>query len=120
MARKLVGRKEAVSVLLKILANYEHIEKYMDAGDKRRLEDMVHCIEAELENYHEWGGDASEVVVLHWPHDSRQILEMERDELFDIYRKYRFIPSDNDKLEAQLQIQQMLDIINNLRNPKDE
>ena len=120
MARKLASRKDVVRVLLRILANYEKIERIMDKGDKRIIEDAIHCIEAEMENFHEWGGDAYECVVLHWPPESRQILEMGREELFQIYKKYRFVPADNDKLEHQLQIQQMIEVIQRLKGSEND
>lgn len=110
MARRFVSRRDAVACLYRIIANY----KGLSDKDERILRDTIHCIEAELENYHEWGADTSEAVILHFPPESRQIRAMDRDELFNIYKKYRFIPSQSDKEEAEAQIQLMLKCINDL------
>jgi transcriptional/translational regulatory protein YebC/TACO1 len=109
MARQFISRRDAVACLFRILANCN-----LDETEQRNVKDIIHCIEAELENYHEWGADTSEVAVLHFPTDSRQVRSMDRDELFAIYKKYRFIPSPSDKEEAEKQIQLMLKCINEL------
>ena len=114
MARRIAGRRDLVRVLYKILANYDVIKKYMDDGDKRIIEDGIQCVEAELENFHEWGGDSSEIVILHFPPDSRQIRSMDRDDLMQIYKKYRFVPSESDVEETNRQVQHMLDLVRGL------
>ncbi len=109
MARNFINRRNAVAFLLKVLANSK-----FDEEDEQKMTDIIHCIEAEMENYHEWGADTSEAVILHFPTDSRQIRTMDRDELRRIYKKYRFIPSEQDKNEAKERIKYMLDLINGL------
>ena len=73
MSRKFVSRRDAVAFLFRIIANCK-----LDPKDEQIARDMIHCIEAELENYHEWGGDTSEAVILHFPPDSKQIQMMDR------------------------------------------
>ena len=107
MSRKFVSRRDAVAFLFRIIANCK-----LDPKDEQIARDMIHCIEAELENYHEWGGDTSEAVILHFPPDSKQIQMMDRDELYGIYKKYRFIPSQSDTEEAEAQIRHMMDCLN--------
>ena len=107
MARRIAGRRDLVRVLYKILANYDVIKKYMDDGDKRIIEDGIQCVEAELENF-------PEIVILHFPPDSRQIRSMDRDELMQIYKKYRFVPSESDVEETNRQVQHMLDLVRGL------
>ena len=109
MARRFISKRDAVACLFRIVANCK-----LSETEERNVRDIIHCIEAENENYHEWGADTSEVAVLHFPTDSRYIRSMDRDELFQIYKKYRFIPSPSDKEEAERQIQFMLKCINDL------
>lgn len=109
MSRTLITRREAVALLLNILSTTK-----LDTESERKLQDIIHCIEAELENYHEWGGDTSEAVILHFPPDSKQIQSMERSELRRIFMKYRFIPSESDKEETNREIKQMLSIVDGL------
>lgn len=109
MSRTLITRREAVSLLLKILNTTN-----LDSEDERKLQDIIHCIEAEMENYHEWGGDTSEAVILHFPPESKQVKSLEREELKRIYKKYRFFPSESDKEETCKEIKQMLAIVDGL------
>ena len=109
MSRRFVSRREAVAFLFRIMANYK-----LSSEDEQIARDMIHCIEAELENFHEWGADTSEAVILHFPKTSRHIRMMDREELFEIYKKYRFIPSPSDKEEAEAHIAHMLDVFNSM------
>lgn len=109
MARNFINRRDAVALLLKVLANHK-----LEEDEEQKMMDIIHCIEAEMENYHEWGADTSEAVILHFPTDSRQIKSMDKDELRRIYMKYRFIPSQQDKSEAEKRIKYMLDLIDGL------
>ena len=109
MSRHFISRREAVALLLKILAN-----RKIEEEDDDKLEDMIHCLEAELENFHEWGADTSEAIILHFPTNSRVIQSMEREELKCIYKKYRFIPSESDKEEEDKHREKMLKIIQSI------
>lgn len=115
MSRNLITRRESIALLFKILATHK-----LEEDDEGKLEDIIHCIEAELENYHEWGGDTSEAVILHFPVNSRQIRSMEKEELRRIYKKYRFIPSESDKEETRQQVKHMLDLIRGLGDDKPD
>ena len=106
MARNLITRREAIALLFKIKAT-----GILDEDEERKLDDIIHCIEAEMENYHEWGGDTSEVVILHYPTSSLQIRSMDKEELYSIFKKYRFIPSENDNIQTQEQIRHMLKLV---------
>lgn len=114
MSRNLISRRESIAVLYKILASHR-----LEEEDEGKIEDIIHCIEAELENYHEWGADTSEAVILHFPVNSRQIRSMEKDELRRIYKKFRFIPSETDKEETRKQVQHMLDLVYGFGNSDD-
>ena len=115
MSRTLITRREAISLLLKILNTSN-----LDSEEDRKLQDIIHCIEAELENYHEWGGDTSEAVILHFPPDSKQVRSIDREELKRIYKKYRFFPSESDKDETNNEIKQMLAVVDGLGAFKKE
>ncbi len=109
MARRLVSRREAVAFLYRILANTKLSEQ-----DEQIAWDMIHCIEAEKENYHVWDADTSEAVVLLFPKNSKQIQCMDREEFMSICLKYRFLPSASDKEEAQKEVQRIRECFNNL------
>ena len=109
MSRNFISRSEAVALLLKILAN-----RKIEEEDDEKIEDMIHCLEAEMENFHEWGADTSEAIILHFPTNSRIIQSLEREELKRIYKKYRFIPSESDKEEADKRVKEILRIVHNI------
>lgn len=109
MHNRFITRYEAVALMLKLLAN-----KKVEEEDEEKLEEMIHCLEAEMENFHEWGADISEAFILHIPTNSRIIQFMEREELKRIYGKYRFIPSVSDREEDEKHREEMLKIINDI------
>ncbi len=111
MSRRFINRREAIGFLFSIEIE---LGKYLSQDELLKLQDIRHCIEAELEGFHEWGADASEAVVLHFSPHGKHLELMDKEELRDIYKKYHFYPSESDKEEANRQIANMLSLVNNL------
>ena len=94
----IITRGEAIRIINQVISKY----RIMD-NDRSALLEIIFCLEAEKNGwFHFWGGDQGEAALLSLSPQSCIIMDFDKDELFDIYKRYRFSPSLTDKKEKKM------------------
>ena len=94
----IITRSEAVRSINEIISRYA-----IKGDDKKLLQEIIYCIEAEQDSWlHVWGGDTEEVALLTLSPQSSVIIDYDKDKLRSIYKRYRFSPSLSDRREREM------------------
>lgn len=97
-ARTMISRGQAVDTLIALCTS-----NILDSKLEARIEDIITCIDAELDGLHLWGGDAEEVSKLYSTVREDLITPEYTEEMDRLYIKYKFEDSPFDVEQQKLE-----------------